>query len=199
MLPSGAEAMTAMGAPRWSLFFLLTLKDGSRVRAWLGVGDYPVAADDVDAEGGIYLGIGMVGDIPPLRQLVGGIAERVDFALSGVDETTMALANEDASLVKDALVNVGIVFFDEDWQAVAPPSWLWDGTADVIEQEADGAGEQIVRAVKLSVGSAFMDRTRVSLGYYTDADQQRRYPGDTFCARVAGYAIDSTIVWPAPS
>lgn len=197
MLPEQAAAMSALEAPRWSLFFLLEAASGP-VRAWLGVGDYALPADEVDTTGGTYLGIGLVGDIPAISQLVGGLAERVEFTLTGADDETLRLADDEAEEVRNAPVHVGIVFFDQDWQAVDPVSWLWDGTADCPAVDRSSEGGQIVRRVTLSVGSAFVDRTRPQLGFYTDADQKRRSPTDTFCARVATYGIDSTIQWPAP-
>lgn len=194
MLPEQAAIMSASGAPRWSIFFLMKCASGP-VRAWLGVGDYTVAADDVDEEGGTYQGVGLVGDVPALRQLVGGLAERVEFTLNGADEETFRLADEDVAEVRDAPVHVGIVFFDEDWQAVAPVAWLWEGTADQPGVDRDG---NLTRRVTLSVGSAFTDRTRPQLSFYTDKDQRRRSPTDSFCARVAAYGVDSTIQWPGP-
>ena len=195
MLPEQAALMSASGAPRWACFFLLKCKTKD-VRAWTGIGDFDVAADDVDAVGGTYLGIGLVGDMPALRQLVGGVAERVEFALNGADETTFTLADEDVEEVRGAQVYVGIVFFDQDWQAVAPVAWLWEGTADVPAVDRDGSGQQITRRVTLSVGSAFTDRTRPQLSFYTPADQKRRSPTDTFCDRVPAYSIESSIRWP---
>lgn len=196
MLPTVAKAMSAAGAPRWSLFFLLKTTSGP-VRAWGGLGDYALPADDVDEEGGTYLGIGLIGDIPALRQLVGGVAERVEFTLNGVDPETFALADADADEVRSAAVHVGILFFDHEWQAADEIAWLWEGTADspAIDRSADGQGK-IIRRVTLSVGTVFTDRTRPALGFYTDADQRRRSATDTFCARVSGYSIESTVTWP---
>ncbi|ADL00704.1 hypothetical protein [Brevundimonas subvibrioides] len=198
MLPDQAAAMSAMGAPYYSLFFYMEAASGP-VRAWLGVGDYPLPADDVDTVGGTYLGIGLVGDIPALSQLVGGLAERVQFTLNGADEQTLSLADGSAEEVRNAPVHVGIVFFGTDWQAVDPVAWLWNGTADVPAVDRQASEEQITRRVSLSVGSAFTDRTRPQLSYYTDADQRRRSPTDTFCTRVSRYTVESTITWPAPT
>lgn len=196
MLPEAAAAMTAVDAPRWSIFFLMHCKTET-VRAWLGVGDYELGPDDVDEEGGVYQGIGLVGDIPALRQLVGGVAERVEFSLNGADETTFRLSDDQVEEVRGAPVHVGIIFFDDAWQAVAPVAWVWEGTADVPSVDMSSNGTTFVRAVKLSVGSAFTDRSRPQLGFYTDKDQRRRSPTDAFCARVAAYSVESTIVWPA--
>ena len=197
LLPENARLMTELGAPRWSIFFLMKTTSGEWVRAWLGLGDYALPADDTDEDGGTYLGIGLVGDVPAIRQLVGGSAQRIDFTLNGVDARTFALADQDAGEARGAPVHVGIVFFDGDWQAVDAIAWLWAGTADcpaVSRTAGDDGG--IVRTVSLSVGTVFTDKTRPQLGFYTDPDQQRRSPGDTFCARVSGYTIGSTITWP---
>ena len=67
MLPANAAVMSASGAPRYSLFFLLQAASGP-VRAWLGFGDFYIPPDDVDVGGGTYLGIGLVGGLfPALR------------------------------------------------------------------------------------------------------------------------------------
>jgi hypothetical protein len=197
MLPANARAMSVLNAPRWSIFFLMLTASGP-VRAWLGVGDYEIAADEVDTEGGTYLGIGLVGDVPALRQLVGGLAERVEFTLNGADETTFVLADDQVGEVRQAPVHVGIIFFNEDWQQADPVAWLWEGRADVPAVDRDGSGESITRRVSLSVASAFIDRSRPQLGFYTAADQKRRSPTDTFCDRTAAYGIESTIQFPGP-
>lgn len=197
MLPVQAAAMSAMGAPRFSLFFLMKTRTGY-VRAWLGVGDYALPADDVDLTGGVYLGIGMVGDFPALRQLIGGLAERVEFTLDGANPETFRLADADADEVRGAIVNVGVIFFDQHWQPADVIAWLWEGTADVVTPDRGSDEGQITRRVTLSVGSGFTDRTRPHLAFYTPADQKRRSPTDTFCDRVPLYTQESTITWPAP-
>lgn len=199
MLPEQARAMSAMGAPRYSLFFLMRLQTGEVVRAWLGVGDYALPADDVDTTGGVFKGIGMVGDFPALRQLVGGLAERVEFSLNGTDETVFRLAAVEMDDVISAEIYVGIIFFDQHWQAVDAAAWLWEGTADVpsVHRSSNEEGE-ITRTVTLSVGTPFTDRVRAVLGYMTPEDQRRRSADDAFCDRVPAYDLGSTIQWPAP-
>jgi hypothetical protein len=195
MLPEQIRVLSESGAPRYAVFVLIRLKEGDPIRAWTGPGDLYLPPDDVDEAGGIYQGIGLVGEVPALRQLIGGTAERIEFSLSGVDEKTVSLADEEADEVIGAPLHVGVVFFDEDWQST-PICWAWDGTADMPSVDQDGSGGQVVRQVKLSVASAYTDRTRPFLAFLTDADQRRRSPTDAFCCRVAGYSIDSTIKWP---
>lgn len=194
-LPPQSEVLARLEAKRYALVCLILSKDGP-VRCWTGVGALDVPPDDVDVDGGRYLGIGLLGDLPEFRSLIGGTAERVDFLLSGVDDLTLSLADDSADAVIGAPVTVGVIFFDLDWQAT-PVSWFWDGTADVPSVEQEANGPQVVRQVRLSVASRFTDRTRPQLSYWTDAEQRRRSPTDSFCSRVAGYSIDSTIKWPA--
>jgi len=195
MLASAAAAMTALGAPRYAVVVKIEAASGP-IRAWSGVGDLEIEADDVDLTGGIYQGIGILGEIPPLRQLIGGLAERLEFNLTAPTGEILALADDDVDDVRSARVNMGVIFFDSHWQMVADPAWLTDGTADVPSVNRTPNGQQIQRSASLSVGSAFTDRTQPALTYYTDADQRRRSPTDRFCERVAGYTGVSTIKWP---
>ncbi|MEH6676125.1 hypothetical protein [Phenylobacterium sp.] len=193
MLPEQAAVMSALEAPRYALLVRLETTDAV-FRLWTGVGGYATAAgDELDPEGATFTGIGIIGDVPALRQLIGGTAERVNFSLDSLTDALLSLADEDAATVKGALVNVGIVFFDGDWQDVAPVAWLWDGTADVPSVQKDG----LSRAVSLSVGTAFVDRTRAPFAYLTDQDQRRRSSDDRFCELTAIYNIESTIKFPS--
>lgn len=193
MLAEQAEALSALGAPRYSI--LVRFGMATPVRAWAGVGDLIIPADDVDAEGGTYQGVGILGEVPALRHLVGGTAERLDFVLTVPSGDVFALADEDAAEVLNAPVDVGVIFFDEDWQQTAV-AWLWNGTADVPSVSRSGSGLNVTRSISLSVASAFTDRTRPQLTYFTDADQRRRSATDTFCSRVVLYTVNSTIKWP---
>lgn len=196
MLEAAAAAMTALGAPRYSVVVRIQATSGP-IRAWTGVGDLAIEADDVDIEGGLYQGIGLLGAIPPLRQLIGGVAERLELTLAVSDGPVFDLADEDADDVIGAPVDMGVIFFDDAWQMVAPPAWLWSGRADVPTVSRTTSDETITRSISLSVGSAFTDRTRATLSFFTDADQRLRSPTDEFCARVAGYTGTHAIQWPA--
>ncbi|MFN4296808.1 MAG: hypothetical protein ACK4FB_08190 [Brevundimonas sp.] len=194
MLPEQAAVMSALEAPRYAL--LVRIETTEQVFwLWTGVGDYATApGDELDPEGATFTGIGIVGEVPALRQLIGGTAERVTFSLDGLTDALLSLADEGAATVKGAAVNVGIVFFDGEWQDVAPVAWPWCGTADVPSVQKDG----LIRGVSLSVGSAlFLDRTRAVFTYLTDQDQRRRSATDRFCERTAIYNIESTIKFPS--
>lgn len=205
MLSEQAAVMSALGAPRYSI--LVRFGMDTPVRAWAGVGDLEIPADDLEDEAATYQGVGVLGEVPALRQLIGGTAERLEFQLSvpgssyvdihGQNQTldVFALADEDAGEVMNSPVDVGVIFFGTGWQQ-SDVAWLWNGTADVPSVSRSGSGLNVTRSISISVASAFTDRTRPQLTYFTDADQKRRSPTDTFCARVILYTVNSTVKWP---
>ena len=188
--------MTALGAPAYAILVKIGAASGP-LRMWSGIGDLEIPVDGVDSVGGPYQGIGLLGSIPPLRQLVGGAAERLEFSLAVADGPVFDMADDEADDVINAPVDLAVVFFDADWQLTGPAAWLWSGTADVPSIGQSSDGEQITRSITLSVGTALTDRTRPALTYFTDADQRRRSATDRFCERVAGYTGTHTIKWPA--
>lgn len=126
--------MSAVGAPRYSVLVRFGVE--TPVRAWAGLGDLEIPADDVEPAGALFLGIGLLGNAPALRQLIGGVAERLEFSLSVPSGEVFALADEEAASVRSAPVDVGVIFFDEDWQQ-SEVAWLWNGVAEL---ELSGVG-----------------------------------------------------------
>ena len=164
-------------------------------RLWSGWGDLNTQADDYDTGGARYMGAGALLDVPELKQMMNGLADRVDFSVSGVSAQTLRLALEDRATVEGALLTVGHVTFDRDWQIEGSPVWTWRGTADVltIDSQATDAGRE--RTITLSVASADTARSNPSLTWFTDADQRRRSPTDAIFDRVAGINGGVTRRW----
>lgn len=195
MLAEQAAAMSAAGAPRYSILLRIETTE-EVVRCWAGLGDLEIPADDVEDAAATYLGVGVLAEIPPLRQLIGGTAERLDFVLNVPGGDIFDLADVGVASVRRAPVQVGLIFFDADWQQT-PVAWLWAGTADSPAIARQSNGLEVTRQVRLSVGSAFTDRTRPQLASFTKADQRRRASDDTFCDRVDLYTQGATVKWPA--
>lgn len=195
MLGTLGEVMAAAGAPRYSMLLRIETTD-QVVRAWAGIGDLEIPSDDVEDDAATYLGVGILGDVPPLRQLIGGSAERLDFALTVPGGEIFALADADFEQVRRAPVYVGLIFFDADWQQ-SEVSWLWSGTADTTTVSRQASGLQVTRQIKISAASVFTDRTRANLSAFTDTDQRSRSSDDSFCARVDRYTQTATVKWPA--
>lgn len=185
---------------RVSVFLLIKMNTGPWLRLWSGVGKHEMAANNIDTEGGVYLGTGELIGLPVVSQLINGVAERVEFTLSGVDATTLALVDEGASDVRSAATHLGLVAFDDDLQAATSAVWVWEGEADVprVSRQSSGDGGQFdtVRTVSLSVGSVFTGRRRPHHAYITQADQRARSPTDAGMDRTGIYNLGTTRKWP---
>lgn len=153
---------------------------------WSGFGDLDTPADDYDASGARYRGAGALLQIPELKQMMNGLADRVDFSVSGVNAEALRLALEDRETVQGAVLTVGHVTFDRDWQLEGGPVWTWRGIADVLSIDSQASDNGRERSITLSVASADTLRSSPQLAWFTDADQRRRSPDDTIFDRVAG-------------
>lgn len=191
-----AAAAQMAGQKVQPIVFLRIAATPAPVRMWSGVGDYALPSDNVEPGGTIYKGLGQLLSLPRLQQLINGVAETVDFTLSGVDAQVVAMADAESSSVQNAAVNLGVAFLGEDLQPVSPTAWLWFGEVQTVKINRQASGDKIVRSIALTVGSAFVRRRRPALSYFTDADQQARSPGDTFCQRTPQYSMSVTKVWP---
>lgn len=189
MLQWQALEMAKREAPRYSLFLKIGTTDP--VYLWTGIGPYQASSDDDIAPNAVFNGAGILRSIPGLKQLMSGTADRVQFSFSGVDLKPVSWMSTDGSIL-NAEVNVGIVFFDTNWQAVAPIAWFWDGTSDVVSSSYDA----LTKTINLSVVSGYADRQRSDFRYWTDASHQSRHPGDLFCQRTAIYSIGTESKWP---
>lgn len=191
---SAAQAQMSGQFVRCAVF--LRIATDPVVRIWSGAGDFALASDSVEPGGATYAGLGVLVSLPKLQQLVNGVAEKVDFALSGVDADVLNLAVGDAAGIQGAVVNLGVVFLGSDEQPVSPTAWLWSGEAQSLKINRRTSAGQVSRIVSLNVASAFSRRRRPALSYFTDADQQALHSGDTFCQRVVTYVMSVVKVWP---
>jgi hypothetical protein len=170
--------------------FLMRIETDPVIRIWSGVGALTIGVDALETDAdNLYQGVGELLGLPAVDQLVNGVAQRVEFTLSGDAVTAQVIRNKDVSL--------GFFIFDRDWQIAAPTAWLWFGVADSLVDAWDGGSGEIARSISLSVGSIFTARKRPGHAYFTDADQRRRSGDDAFFDQVAKYNAGSTKVWPA--
>jgi hypothetical protein len=158
---------------------------------WSGFGNLYVE-DDVDPAGATYLGGGSMLSVPALKQLINGVADRLEFTLSGVSAETLRLAQEDAATIRDALVLLGEQTFDENWQQVGTPDWVWRGFADCLFIDSEDSGGRRTRSIRLSVRSADIFRADPVLSYFTDQDQRRRSPDDAIFSHVSLISVGAT-------
>jgi len=170
------------------------------IRVWAGVGKFRAPPSAIELGGEIYLGMGTLVGVPSVSALINGLAQRVEFTLAGVTAEILALADEEADVVRSAQVNLGIIGFDRYWQPIGTHRWLWEGEADSPRvQHTGGQDGSASRTIGLSVGSAFTGRRRPPrLSFYTDPDQRSRSPTDRSCEHVNRYAEGTTVRWPKP-
>lgn len=179
---------------------LLRVATDPVIRLWLSVGEIALGAPDgiEGTDGAIYQGFGQLLDMPPLAQLLNGLAERVDFSISAAEISgeMAALASSEAADIRDAIVNVGFLVMDLGWQILSPTLWLWEGVADSLVVERDGTTTPVTRTLKLSAGNVMTGRRRPQSSYWTDPDQRMRSADDAFFDQIRRYTVNSTMVWP---
>lgn len=166
------------------------------IRLWAGaVRELALPADNVETvESAIYQSMGLLTDVPVIDMHINGDAGRYSFGISGAGVTAevAALASAEAADVMGAQVNLGLFYFDANWIRGTPVLWLAEFYADNLTVErADDK-----RAIGLSVASLMSGRRRPTNSVWTDADQQRRSPGDTFFSEVRRYSQGTTKPWP---
>jgi hypothetical protein len=158
---------------------LMRIDTPTVIRLSTAFGDFPVPANSLDAGEETYTGLGAVEAIPVVQQLLNGVADRATFTLSGVPAQIAALADADAPNVNGVAVNLGLVKLDADEAITGAVFWLGDFTADKLtaSKGMDGQGNES-HQVTLSVGTAHVTRSRPEFAMWTDAQNQRRHPGD---------------------
>lgn len=170
-----------MASFRRSILFRLACDPVCRL--WSGFGDLDIT-DAVDPGGATYLGAGALLDVPVLKQLINGVADRIDFGISGVPDRALRLVLEDAPSVQDAPLLIGEQSFDRGWQVNGAPAWLWRGYADVLSVESAESEQGRQRTIRLSVRSADTFRANPVTTYFTDQDQRRQSPDDAIFSHV---------------
>jgi len=167
--------------------YLLRIASDPPARVWSGVGPLEIPADIVEPTRATYLGAGELLSAPDFQQLINGVAERLEFTVSGVSAETLRLALEDAASTKGAAVHLGRIDFDSDWQQLGPVEWEAVFRADSLTVDSQGGGDSgRTRTIKLSVGSSDTGRSYAPQAFFTDADQRRRSPTDAFFSHIAG-------------
>lgn len=195
---SAESAALEAGSQRIGLFF--RLETTPVVRLWLGFGTIEPGVNRYDLTGAEYRGFGEIQNVPAVKQLINGKAERVEFTLSGVSGDLLRIASGgDSQQVKGKRVAVGFCLMGPDWQLLGPVKWIQNYTADYLRLDqsvSEDPSQPIVRSITLSCGSLLTARRRPALSYFSNQDQQKRYPGDRFCERTPVYANGFAKSWP---
>jgi hypothetical protein len=189
-------ALLEPGAGRPAILLRIAPVAGDPIRLWAGaVRDLEIPPDAIETEeGAVYQSMGLLTDIPPIDLHINGDAGRYSFGISGAGVTAevASLATLEAADVRNARVNLGLHYFDTQWQRGTPVLWLQEFYADNVVVERDDAS----RTIGLSVATIMSGRRRPTHSVWTDRDQQRRSPGDKFFDQVRRYFEGVTKPWP---
>lgn len=170
---------------------LIRIDAADPARLWSGVGDLAIPADAVEPEDSVYLGGGELISAPDFQQLINGVAERLDIVVSGVSSEAIRLAREEAESAKGARVDIGVIAFDEDWQAGAV-SWIGRFRVDTLTVGSQPVQDGRTRTLTLSIASDDTNRSRAPLAFFTDAEQRRRSPTDAIFDQVASISAGTS-------
>lgn len=166
---------------RASLLAYFDFRDGA-VPVWAGGYDF--------VSGGVtWQGVGRSGfmiEVTGLDDSSNLSASDIQFVLSGTDIGLMAaFAESDRGDYVGQLVGLYMQFCDVNWQPLCSPLAVRAGIMGQLsgtrQNDEKGSG---TRTISLSASNIFFGRSSPRPRYLTDSDQQRLYPGDTFCAFV---------------
>lgn len=168
-------------------------------RAWSGIGGHVLPPDAVETEGGRYLGVGWLRNIPVMEALINGAAESVTFTLSGVDQRTLDLLDGVEDL-RGVRANLGLMFFAPGYTR-QPVRWWRRYRVDMIGSRETAlpvveSGAAVESSLSLTLGSARTSRRVSQPSTWTHAEQSRLHPGDLGCALVSRLTQDATRPWP---
>ena len=183
--------------PSFAIFMLMKCGEPEDyVRFWSGIGDFRLAPDAVDTDGGTYKGLPFPQGLPELSQALNGAFQGIEFSLSGVNTEILRLAGVDRNIVDGARVHLGIMDLGDNHAPVGGCDWLFQAIAGKLIMRRMGQGDQAVRAITLPATTAFKDRLLAPLAYLTPTGQRSRSSDDAFCDMTPAYSAASTIKWP---
>ncbi|HEY4546097.1 MAG TPA: hypothetical protein VIG90_06690 [Pedomonas sp.] len=162
-------------------FFAVYIGLDDPVAAWTGIGTLSFGGRD-------YLGTGALGSIGTVGEGTDGAAVGISVGLSGIDPSFSEDILGQAYRGKPFELYVGALA--ENWQSVvAPPKRIWKGRVDTVDVTD---GDQL--AVSITAESRMRDQGRPRIRRLTNAEQQRRYPGDRFFEYLA-QMVEVSILW----
>lgn len=176
-----------MANHRFSHF--LVLDSDPPAYLWTGFGFIDIEIDGIPRR---FVGAGHILSIPDLKALINGVADRIEFGVSGVSAETTRLAHEDRASVELALARIGRINFDHDWQQDGPVEWLWRGFADIITTNSVPSDTGRTRNITIGLANEETRRSNPQIAWNTDADQRRRSPDDAFFSHVGQISIGIT-------
>jgi hypothetical protein len=179
-----SNAVTALNGGRVALALLVEMQLTATLRL-------NTSGQTINHNGNDWIAAGSLGTIEEIADTSAEHAP-LRFSLSGVPSSNLAIALSEPIRNKPCFVWLAVL--DADTQVVLDTPLSWSGTLD--NMTITQSGETCV--ISVSAEHAATGYARPKPLRYTDADQQKLYPGDTSMRFIASQAQHQDI-WPAAS
>ena len=153
-------------------------------RLWTGFGSL------VTLDGQQWSGLGEIGTIDGLSTAFNGTAPAGSLTVSGVDTDLIAVAVGETDDFVGRPVAIFLQAFN-DRALSGNPCAIAVRLMTALEVTRSATS----RSLSISHETPYTGRNRPAGGFYSDRDQQKRHPGDTFCER-APMLIFQSRKWP---
>jgi hypothetical protein len=193
------DVIAAMrGSHQLGIFFRLDIP-GDPLRFWLGMNDIPAGIDGVDpTTQEVYLGGGILREIPNLEAVLNGVADRAEFQVSGIDPVLAARLDYESYDVRGRDFHVGITVLDDNCQPISAIIPLITGRGSFVTEsrEAVQGAQNATVTLGLNVGFGITTRDRQSQVLWSAPHHKALYPTDLFCDGTTRLERGATPTWP---
>ena len=166
------------------LLFYFDFASGAK-RYWLGPADIVL--------GGVtWIGKPIMVGVAWGNMSINGAAENFRLSVSGVDQDWLSKVSAEESECLGRSVQLFFQFFDDNWLPLDQPWLVRSGTMQSLRYD-DSATQ---RGITVECESIFIARGYPPLTYLSDAEQQRRFPGDMGLSRILTIQGSSSVQWP---
>lgn len=121
-------------------------------------------------------------------------AGQLTLTMSGVDPDIVAAVRAAEPEIYGRSITIWGQFFDEVFQLSDDRFFLFGGTMDVPTYSAQGPTS---RSIVIPCEGEWADRNGAAFSFFSDLDQQHRYPDDKGCEYVYRYNPGVHRQWPA--
>lgn len=184
--PETVEAMLAGHEVRMSVGVWFDFAS-QEMRLWQGRGSFR------DGAGNVWQGLGEFGQVSGLQGSSMLSVDPVTMTLSGLDPSMMSHVREQASEITGRRCGVYFIMFDQDFSLLDDPFLAELYLMDKATLSVDGESRTMI--VSLNAEPLFFSKHIPPVAMMSDADQQRKYPGDTIFQRVSLLNGKQTIYW----
>jgi len=141
----------------------------------------------ISINGNNFSGVGSLGKVSSISEEASLTAKGISMTLSGIDPAVVNVALNDNP--QGRACKLWVCLFDADHKLINLPYPVGTWRMDTL---SIASGKTATITLKAESALADWDRPRVR--YYTDGDQQARYPGDLFFEFLAPN-LDKEILW----